>query len=40
MRFAKNIDEMLGQNKSDLYEGIICYVTDISTIEKMATSGL
>ena len=34
MRFAKNIDEMLGQNKSDLYEGIICYVTDISTIER------
>ena len=34
MRFAKNIDEMLGQNKTDLYEGIICYVTDISTIER------
>lgn len=34
MRFAKNIDEMLGQNKSDLYEGIICYVTDISTIKR------
>lgn len=34
MRFAKNIDEMLGQNKSELYEGIICYVTDISTIER------
>lgn len=39
MRFAKNIDEMLGQNKSDLYEGIICYVTDISTIEKDYTLG-
>ena len=39
MRFAKNIDEMLGQNKSDLYEGIICYVTDISTIERDYTLG-
>ena len=40
MRFAKNIDEMLGQNKSDLYEGIICYVTDISTIERDYTLGV
>lgn len=39
MRFAKNIDEMLGQNKSDLYEGIICYVTDISTIERDYITG-
>lgn len=39
MRFAKNIDEMLGQNKSNLYEGIICYVTDISTIERDYTLG-
>lgn len=34
MRFAKNINEMLSQSQNELYENIICYVTDISDIEQ------
>ena len=35
MRFAKDIDEMLSQSHTNLYENIICYVTDISNIESV-----
>lgn len=37
MRFANTIDEMLSIDYSTLFDGMICYVTDISTIDKRYT---
>ena len=40
MRFANTIDEMLSIDYSTLFDGAICYVTDISTIDKRYTPNI
>lgn len=35
MKYANNIDEMLSFSHTDVYKDMICYVADISDIEKM-----